>query len=172
MTRRGRLYQERSPASDPLEAVGSTSHPCFSLSSTPALNFLSPSWIWLGLSGDFSGMWRASGSCPSRPAGEAFRLCIDCVTDNNSVTHGAAAGLFLLSPGPSSLSLPSLQGHAFVCFSLEPSDLKLPRCFPLLGSTASIPTTVCVLNPVIDLRSHVEEGRRPDPAACRQGVCL
>lgn len=44
--------------------------------------------------------------CPSRPAGEASRLGIDCVTDNNSMTHSAAAGLFLLSQGPSSLCLP------------------------------------------------------------------
>lgn len=29
-----------------------------------------------------------------------------------------------------------------------------------------MPTTVT------DLRSHIEEGRRPDPVNCRQGVCL
>lgn len=27
------------------------------------------------------------------------------------------------------LPLPSSQGHAFVCFNLEPSDLALPNCF-------------------------------------------
>lgn len=35
-----------------------------------------------------------------------------------------------------------------------------------------MPTTVHVLNPMTDLKSHVEEGRGADPVACRQRVYL